>query len=553
MLKRLVISNYALIDNLEISLNGGLTIITGETGAGKSIILGALTLLLGERADVRSVRNSDKKTVVEGVFDISGYSIESFLSENDIDSYNSDCILRRELLPNGRSRAFVNDTPVTVSVLSELASRLIDIHSQHSNALLLNPVYQLDVIDGISTDKELRLKYAQIYDEYFDLKKRIEETKSRIEKNKADEEYFRFQLRQFDSVELDQDVINEMEKRRSTLENISEIKERLWNSSSILGNDDNSIVSGLSYLRQQLDGLIGIFDEAAAISQRVDSLYIESKDILDTLNGYVDNLNDDPDELEQINEKLSAVYSLQQRYHVKDVADLVKIKNDLEKALFEIDNSEEEISELQKKLGLISAKLEDAANKLTAERKSVASQFSEKLVAVAKPLGMKNLACKIEFLKTDYAKNGQDKIRFLFSFNKNQALMPVEKTASGGEISRLMLCLKSIIVEKMQLPSIIFDEIDTGVSGDIANKIGNMMKSISKKIQVIAITHLPQVAALGDCHYKVYKQDIGNLTVTNMAELNKIERINEIAGMLSGAQINAAAMDNAKSLLNYDE
>ncbi len=553
MLKRLVISNYALIDNLEISLNGGLTIITGETGAGKSIILGALTLLLGERADVRSVRNSDKKTVVEGVFDISGYSIESFLSENDIDSYNSDCILRRELLPNGRSRAFVNDTPVTVSVLSELASRLIDIHSQHSNALLLNPVYQLDVIDGISTDKELKLKYAQIYDEYFDLKKRIEETKSRIEKNKADEEYFRFQLRQFDSVELDQDVINEMEKRRSTLENISEIKERLWNSSSILGNDDNSIVSGLSYLRQQLDGLIGIFDEAAAISQRVDSLYIESKDILDTLNGYVDNLNDDPDELEQINEKLSAVYSLQQRYHVKDVADLVKIKNDLEKALFEIDNSEEEISELQKKLGLISAKLEDAANKLTAERKSVASQFSEKLVAVAKPLGMKNLACKIEFLKTDYAKNGQDKIRFLFSFNKNQALMPVEKTASGGEISRLMLCLKSIIVEKMQLPSIIFDEIDTGVSGDIANKIGNMMKSISKKIQVIAITHLPQVAALGDYHYKVYKQDIGNLTVTNMAELNKIERINEIAGMLSGAQINAAAMDNAKSLLNYDE
>lgn len=553
MLKRLVISNYALIDNLEISLNGGLTIITGETGAGKSIILGALTLLLGERADVRSVRNSDKKTVVEGVFDISGYSIESFLSENDVDSYNSDCILRRELLPNGRSRAFVNDTPVTVSVLSELASRLIDIHSQHSNALLLNPVYQLDVIDGISTDKELKLKYAQIYDEYFDLKKRIEETKSRIEKNKADEEYFRFQLRQFDSVELDQDVINEMEKRRSTLENISEIKERLWNSSSILGNDDNSIVSGLSYLRQQLDGLIGIFDEAAAISQRVDSLYIESKDILDTLNGYVDNLNDDPDELEQINEKLSAVYSLQQRYHVKDVADLVKIKNDLEKALFEIDNSEEEISELQKKLGLISAKLEDAANKLTAERKSVASQFSEKLVAVAKPLGMKNLACKIEFLKTDYAKNGQDKIRFLFSFNKNQALMPVEKTASGGEISRLMLCLKSIIVEKMQLPSIIFDEIDTGVSGDIANKIGNMMKSISKKIQVIAITHLPQVAALGDYHYKVYKQDIGNLTVTNMAELNKIERINEIAGMLSGAQINAAAMDNAKSLLNYDE
>lgn len=553
MLKRLVISNYALIDNLEISLNGGLTIITGETGAGKSIILGALTLLLGERADVRSVRNSDKKTVVEGVFDISGYSIESFLSENDIDSYNSDCILRRELLPNGRSRTFVNDTPVTVSVLSELASRLIDIHSQHSNALLLNPVYQLDVIDGISTDKELKLKYAQIYDEYFDLKKRIEETKSRIEKNKADEEYFRFQLRQFDSVELDQDVINEMEKRRSTLENISEIKERLWNSSSILGNDDNSIVSGLSYLRQQLDGLIGIFDEAAAISQRVDSLYIESKDILDTLNGYVDNLNDDPDELEQINEKLSAVYSLQQRYHVKDVADLVKIKNDLEKALFEIDNSEEEISELQKKLGLISAKLEDAANKLTAERKSVASQFSEKLVAVAKPLGMKNLACKIEFLKTDYAKNGQDKIRFLFSFNKNQALMPVEKTASGGEISRLMLCLKSIIVEKMQLPSIIFDEIDTGVSGDIANKIGNMMKSISKKIQVIAITHLPQVAALGDYHYKVYKQDIGNLTVTNMAELNKIERINEIAGMLSGAQINAAAMDNAKSLLNYDE
>lgn len=550
MLKRLAISNYALIDSIEISLEGGLSIITGETGAGKSIIMGALSLLLGQRADMKSIRNSDKKTVVEAVFNVDGYGIDTLLDENDLDSGGEDCILRRELLPNGRSRAFVNDTPVTLSVLAEFASRLIDIHSQHSNALLLSPAYQLDIIDGLASDEVLKKEYAEIYDRYNKLGKLIEATKARIEKNKADEDYLRFQLRQFESVNLDQQSVDEMEKERTTLENVSEIKEHLWNSVSVLGNDDHSIVSGLSYLGQQIGRLNDVFDESKGLSQRIDNIYIEAKDILSTLSDYIDTLNDDPEELERINDQLNAVYSLLQRFHAKDVTELAEIKAGFEKSLFEIENSDEEISGLEKQMEDVKGALAVAADKLTSVRKAAAEEFSKKLMHTAIPLGMKNLLCKVDFVRSGYEKSGQDKIRFLFSFNKNQELMPVERTASGGEISRLMLCIKSIIAEKIQLPSIIFDEVDTGVSGDIANKIGQMMKDISMRIQVITITHLPQVAALGTHHYKVYKEDVGDSTVTNIRELDKEGRIREIAGMLSGSKIDDAAMNNAKSLLN---
>ena len=553
MLKRLAISNYALIDSMEMSLYDGLSIITGETGAGKSIIMGALSLLLGQRADVKSIRNSDKKTVVEAVFDIRGYSMGDFFRENDLDADDAECMLRRELLPNGRSRAFINDTPVTLSTLSDLAMKLVDIHSQHSNALLLNPEYQLAVIDSLASDEKLRNEYTLVYNEYVALKRQLEETKARIEKNKSDEEYFRFQLRQFESVELDPDKVDEMEKSRVMLENVSEIKERLWNSSNILGNDDNSIISGLSYLAQQIEGLGEIFEDSKNLSSRVDSIYIEAKDIFDTLNSYIDRLNDDPDELERINDKLSDIYSLLQRYHAKDVTELADIKSGFEKSLFEIENSEEEISELEKKLADATIRLSKAADALTLARKSAAKNFSSKLVETAVPLGMKNLSSMIEFINSGYGKNGQDKIRLLFSFNKNQELMPVERTASGGEMSRLMLCIKSIIADKMQLPTIIFDEVDSGVSGDIANKIGGMMKKISEKIQVITITHLPQVAALGNHHYKVYKEDISDSTISNIKELDKEGRVKEIAGMLSGSTINSAAINNAKSLLNYDK
>lgn len=550
MLKRLAISNYALIDSIEISLDGGLSIITGETGAGKSIIMGALSLLLGQRADMKSIRNSDKKTVVEAVFNVDGYGIDTILDENDLDSGGEDCILRRELLPNGRSRAFVNDTPVTLSVLAEFASRLIDIHSQHSNALLLSPAYQLDIIDGLASDEVLKKEYAEIYDRYNKLGKLIEATKARIEKNKADEDYLRFQLRQFESVNLDQQSVDEMEKERTTLENVSEIKEHLWNSVSILGNDDHSIVSSLSYLGQQIGRLNDVFDESKGLSQRIDNIYIEAKDILSTLSDYIDTLNDDPEELERINDQLNAVYSLLQRFHAKDVTELAEIKAGFEKSLFEIENSDEEISGLEKQMEDVKGALAVAADKLTSARKAAAEEFSKKLMHTAIPLGMKNLLCKVDFVRSGYEKSGQDKVRFLFSFNKNQELMPVERTASGGEISRLMLCIKSIIAEKIQLPSIIFDEVDTGVSGDIANKIGQMMKDISMRIQVITITHLPQVAALGTHHYKVYKEDVGDSTVTNIRELDKEGRIREIAGMLSGSKIDDAAMNNAKSLLN---
>lgn len=549
MLEKLIISNYALIDYIEIDLHDGLSIITGETGAGKSIILGALSLLLGQRVDSKVIRNIEKKSVIEAVFNIAGYSLDSFFLQNDIDANGDECILRREILPNGRTRAFVNDTPVNLMTITEVASKLVDIHSQHSNALLLEPDYQLKVIDNLSSNSGLRKKYSAAFGDYEDLCRKLDDKLKRISKNKADEEYFRFQFEQIASLHLVDGEQEELEKAQVRLSNVSEIKESLWKSASLLNESDNAVIPALISISHQLDGISGMYEESAQLSERIDSILIEAKDIYSTIAADVENINDDPSELERIDDRLNSIYSLQQKHRVESIAGLLKIQQDLGKALSEIENSDDEIAGLKADLDKAKSKLAVIANELTESRKKAAEQFSDMLIKVASPLGMKNLVCRVDFKQCAFDKSGQDKIRFLFAFNKNQEPMPVEKTASGGEISRLMLCIKSIIAEKMQLPSIIFDEVDTGVSGEVANKIGEMMRRISQRIQVITITHLPQVAALGAHHYKVFKKDVEHSTVTNIAELDAESRIKEIAGMLSGSKIDSAAINNAKSLL----
>lgn len=549
MIKHLKISNYALIDTVEISFDEGLTIITGETGAGKSIIMGALSLLLGQRADVKAIRHADKKSIIEASFCIEGYGLDNFFTENDIDSYDTECLLRRELLPNGRTRAFVNDTPVTLAVLSALAIRLVDIHSQHSNALLLNPSYQLKVIDSLADNSDVRNDYAEKFANYSKLSDELKQLRERIQKNKDNEDYLRFQLSQLSPLNLNESEQEELEATHKLLSNIGEVKEKVWESCNLLGESNNSILNKLNKVQTLLEQLSDVFEPSAEYVQRLESAAIELQDIYENLNGHIDEMHDDPDELEKVEARLNAIYSLEKRYHVNTVGELIAIEKDLEKSLKEIDNSEEQLEELQSRLDEQTKVLKAAAERLTRTRESAAEIFASKLETVAKPLGMKNLQCRVDFQQQPFGKSGCDAIVFLFAFNKNQQLVSAEKTASGGELSRLMLCIKSIIAEKMQLPSIIFDEVDTGVSGEVANKIGEMMKGIASTIQVISITHLPQVAALGAHHFKVFKQDIADSTVTNIKKLDNQGRILEIAQMLSGERVDNAAINNAKSLL----
>lgn len=549
MLKLLRISNYALIDFLEINLEEGLTIITGETGAGKSIIMGALSLLLGQRFDAKIIRNNEKKSVIEACFRGTGYNLENIFASNDIDDLGEECILRREILPNGRTRAFVNDTPVTLVTLEAIALSLVDIHSQHSNALLLKPEYRLQILDSLADNEHLRKEYKSIYSEYCNVRKHLQEEKERIEKNRDNEEYFKFQLSQIKPLKLKDGEQENLEQSYKVLSNVAEIKEKIYLATEWIGNGTSSVLTKLQKTLTSLESIREMFDASGQIIERLEPILIELQDIYDTLNGEVDNLTDNPAELAEIDTRLNMIYALQQKHHVGTVAELIEIQRGLEKSLSEIQNSDEELSGLEAKLKDLEKSLSETADNLSKSRMEAASVFEKELIDIAVPLGLKNLQFKVYRKKIEYNSLGNDSVTFSVGFNKNQQLMPVEKTASGGELSRLMLSIKYIIAKSMQLPSIIFDEIDTGVSGEIANKIGEMMKKISKQIQVITITHLPQVAALGDCHFKVYKKDNDNTTITNIKQLDNNDRVLEIAGMLSGATINDAAIENAKSLL----
>lgn len=551
MIKQLHISNYALIDRLDIGFDDGLTIITGETGAGKSIILGALSLILGERADSKAIRDTAAKTIVEATFDISGYQLERFYGDNDIDMDQTECIIRRELSPTGRSRAFINDTPVPLSALRDLGTRLLDIHSQHSNMLLSQPAFQLSILDSIATNDALLDDYRLTYQHYREAVKRLDETQRQMEQLRRDEDYIRFQLNQLQEMQLLPDEDTQLEALQSKLSNITELKDALWTVSNELDGEENSILERLTTVAQRLEEAQRNLSDVDGMGERVRTALIELKDIAQSVGYTVDSLNDDPAELARVDERLNNIYSLERKHGAQDVNQLISIQQEYEKRLSEIEHNDDLIETLKEQVSSCKAAATTIANKLSANRREAAKRFGKELLALAMPLGMKNLAFDVEFNTTDLTASGTDAVEFMMSFNKNQQPMPVKDTASGGEISRVMLCIKTIIARHMRLPSIIFDEVDTGVSGDVAGMIGEMMADIAHSIQVIAITHLPQVAANGDHHLRVFKADNDVETLTQVQVLDSHEHIMEIARMLSGKDLNAAAIENAKSLIKH--
>lgn len=551
MLESLHISNYALIDNLDIDFHNGFNIITGETGAGKSIILGALSLILGGRADTKVIRNNERKSVIEAIFSIKNYpSLKKICDENDIEWDDLQCILRREIAPNGRSRAFVNDSPVSLSQLSDIAIQLVDIHSQHQNLLLASPDYQLNIIDNLAGNNDRLKEYYHLYQEYVNAVRQLKETRRAIEKGVADEDFTRFQLEQLEEMNLVAGEQEDLEREREILSNMTSIKETLYSALEALTNGKNNVLSLLNNAVDDCEDLENVLEDENNLTERLETTRIEIQDIAETLSQYDSNLNADPQELERIEDRLNKIYSLEHKHKVSTVDELIAIRDNLQKRLDTIDNSDYAIEQLEKQAKQAYKMALSAAKEISKHRQDEANSFAKLLKERALPLGMKNLQCEIKITPIEISATGIDKIEFLFAFNKNQQLMPVGNTASGGEISRLMLSIKTIIANKMQLPSIIFDEVDTGVSGDIANSMGEMMQSIAQNIQVLAITHLPQVASKGNHHYKVFKEDDETSTLTRIKELSIEERVDELALMLSGSTINEAARANARSLLS---
>ena len=552
MIKQLHISNYALIDKLDIEFADGLTIITGETGAGKSIILGALSLILGERADAKTIRDTASKTIVEATFDVGGYHLERFFKDNDIDWDEHECLVRRELSPTGRSRAFINDSPVSLNVLKELSTRLLDIHSQHSNMLLSRPAFQLSILDSIAQDEALLEEYHQAYQAYRESISLLEQTERDIEQLRRNEDYIRFQLNQLQEMHLQTDEDIQLEALQNKLSNITSLKEALWTVDNELNGEENSILERLKSIAQRLEDAERNLNDIEGIPARVRNALIELKDISQTVASVVDTLNDDPAQLAQVDDRLNSIYALERKHNAQDVNQLIEIQRNYEKQLGEIEHNDDIIEELRSQVAANRAAAMDLATRLSELRHDAASRFGKELLALAAPLGMKNIAFEVAFETGELAAHGIDNVDFMMAFNKNQQLMPVKDTASGGEISRVMLCIKTIIARHMQLPTIIFDEVDTGVSGDVANQVGEMMSDIASSIQVIAITHLPQVAANGDHHLRVYKTDTDKETLTHVAALDHDEHVMEIARMLSGKDLNQAAIENAKSLIKHN-
>ena len=551
MLKTLHISNYALIDSVDIEFNDGFNIITGETGAGKSIMLGALSLILGERADLKAVRDSGKKSVIEAVFDVAGYdTLKNYCLINDIEWDDTTCILRREISPNGRSRAFINDSPVTLDLMSHVAQQLVDIHSQHQNRLITSPEFQLKIIDNLAGNTGLLAEYSSRYRVYRNALKRLHETKKLIERNRTDEDFTRFQLEQLDAMKLKEGEQERLEQDRDVLSNMTEIKSTLSGALEALSEGRENALSLLRDASEYCEELARVLEDADSLGERLESARIELQDIAETLSSYDQELHADPDELEAIEQRLNDIYSLQQKHHVNSITELIELRESLRTKLDELENSSFTVEELEKEARRAKNAAKELALELSVRREKEAKHFETMLRERAMPLGMKNFSTKVKITHGELTPDGCDNVEFLFSFNKNQPLMPVGGTASGGEISRLMLSIKAIIAAKMQLPSIIFDEVDTGVSGDVADRMGLMMKDIAQNIQVTAITHLPQVAAKGSAHFKVYKEDDEHATHTRIRRLSQEERIEELAVMLSGSKVDDAAKANAKSLLN---
>lgn len=550
MLESLHISNYALIDLIDIDFHPGFNVITGETGAGKSIILGALSLLLGARADTRVVTDPETKSVIEAVFSVKDYPLlKEFCLQEDIEWDDDRCILRREISPAGRSRAFVNDSPVPLAKLREVSLHLIDIHSQHQNQLLSTPAFQLDVIDTLAGNS-IRLKAYQVrFNALREAIKRLKTARARIERSREDEEFTRYQLEQIEELGLQRGEQAELERERDVMTNLASIKEALAKAMGALDGDNGGALRLVDKAIEACNELGDLFDASDAIPERLESAKIELADIASTFCVLDESLGADPAALASIEERLGAIYSLCHKHHVADADGLIDLRDSLREKLRALDSSDETLEELERDARRAKALAREAAQEISNARKEEAERFGRRLTEIAMPLGMKNLRCEISVTPADMTATGCDNVEFMVAFNKNQPLMPVGATASGGEISRLMLSIKSIIASRMQLPSIIFDEIDTGVSGDVANRMGQMMKDISENIQVTTITHLPQVASKGAHQYRVYKEDDEQSTHTRISLLSDEERVRSIAAMLGGADIDETAIAAARSLL----
>lgn len=553
MLKHLYIKNFTLIDQLDIEFHPGFSVITGETGAGKSIILGAIGLLLGNRADSKLIKQGEKKCTIEAHFDLSNYGFEAFFEAHDIDFEPEDTIIRRELTATGKSRAFVNDTPVSLQMMRTLGEQLIDIHSQHQNLLLQKDDFQLNVVDIIAQDSTELAAYQTAFQCYKNAEKQLSELKEQIARAQENEEFMRFQFGELDSAGLTEGRQEELEQESETLSHAEDIKTAFYEADSLLNEDDNGVLSRLGRSLESLGNIENVYPKAQELVQRLSSVHIELKDIAEEISGESGLIDFDPSRLDSINQQLDQLNALEQKFHVSTERELIGIRDEMEKQLKNIEHSDEELETLEQEVKRRLDECEKLAGKLTTSRrkaiKTVEAQMSSRLV----PLGIPNVRFKVELTAKPLSTDGADKVQFLFSANTSTRMESVAQVASGGEIARVMLSLKAMVSGAVKLPTIIFDEIDTGVSGKIAQKMALIMQEMgNNNRQVISITHLPQIAALGSSHYKVEKEETPEGTRSRMRELTEEQRVAEIAQMLSGADISDAALQNARDLLGLD-
>ena len=550
MLKRLFIKNYALIDKLDIELYPGFSVVTGETGAGKSIILGAIGQLLGQRADSKAVKQGADRCVIEAHFDLSRYQMQPFFTDNDIDYDAEDTIIRRELTAAGKSRAFINDTPVSLSMLKELGEQLVDIHSQHQNLLLNKQDFQLSVVDIIAKDNIQLADYQSTFSQLSAVSRQLQQLKEDIEHNSQQQDFLQFQYEELSNANLVDGEQEELEQQSETMEHAEDIKTALYEADNALSGEQQGAVGLVKHALNTLSSISKVLPSAAELSERLDSCHIELKDIADEVTRLLEHTDFDPSELDRVNNRLDRLYELQKKYHAESVSELISQRDSLQKQLQHIENSDDAVRELEEQCKQLKVLCQKQADLLTKLRQKAAAEIEQQMKQRLVPLGIPNIRFEVCITRQELGRQGQDSVAFLFSANSSTPLQPVAQVASGGEIARVMLSLKAMISGAVKLPTIIFDEIDTGVSGKMAEKMAEIMQEMgSYERQVISITHLPQIASLGSHHYRVTKEDTASGTTSHMQELTQEERIHEIAQMLSGSDVSEAAIANAMQLL----
>lgn len=550
MLKQLYIRNFTLIERLDMTFNGGFSVITGETGAGKSIILGAIGLLKGQRADSKLIKRGSEKCVIEAHFNLSRYGMEKFFNDNDVEYDADDCIVRREITAAGKSRAFVNDTPVPLSVLKELGEQLIDVHSQHQNLLLGKQDFQMEIVDIIADDKDLLDNYRKAYGDYREKQRQLDDLQERLSSNKANADFLLFQYEELDRANLVEGEQVTLEAQANQMSHYEDIKTALYQADKAMSAEGTGVTENLRTAINALHSIEGVLPMAGELASRMDADFIDLKDIADELEGQLDKVDFDPKELDSINDRLDRIYSLQKKYHCDTVSQLIEIRDNLKKQLDGIENGDYDLQQVKNEVDKSMKLAIQKADSITKVRKTAAKKIEEVIKQRLVALGMPNIQFTINLESSELSADGADKVAYMFSANRNMPMQPVAQVASGGEIARLMLSLKAMVSGAVKLPTIIFDEIDTGVSGKIAEKMADIMCEMgNNERQVISITHLPQIAAKGATHYKVYKEDRGDTTVSTMKLLCGEERVNEIAQMLSGSDITEAAISNARELL----